>query len=423
MSKRFKVKFITAFVATVAVAAVLGMNGNSNKASAADNIMYRYEILHDQSTIEQKKAERDQAKKEAEAASQKVDELSAKAGELQGDLAVLNQLSEEQYVQYQIISGQLAEALIEKANALDDYVQAQENLESTQKLFSDRVSVMFEYQNKSTLEILLESDNIAGFFTNMEIITLIADSDSQAVDLMTTALDDAQLKSDKALAEADSLQGIIETKQSELDELEGRIGVTSAALESINADLSYYEQQEDELNELASQLDSQIAELQRQQAAAANSGRSSNSSTPASSTGSGNGTLSWPTWTNWVTSYYGNRVHPITGEYKFHSGIDIGAGYGDSAMAAAGGTVIYVDEPCPGCNTGGSGYGNYVIIDHGNGISTLYAHLRDAYVYNGQSVSRGECIGEVGSTGTSSGAHLHFEVRVNGSTVDPLSYL
>lgn len=92
-------------------------------------------------------------------------------------------------------------------------------------------------------------------------------------------------------------------------------------------------------------------------------------------------------------------------------------------MAAASGTVIYVTEPVEGQNTGGTGYGNYCIIDHGNGVTTLYAHARNIYVAAGDSVSAGQAIGEVGSTGTSTGAHLHFEVRVNGTAQNPLSYL
>lgn len=430
MKTRILTKLAVVSLAAIITIGIGSVKSTGNNVLATDNIMNRYIILHDQTTIDQKRDERDQARADAAAAQQRVNELSGQAGSLRGELAELNRLSDEQYAQYEIISGQLAEALIEKANALDEYCEAQDNLEAAQNQFSERVSVMFEYQNKSTLEILLESDSIAGFFTNMEIIALIADSDNQAIDMMTVALDDAQLKSDQALAEAESLQGIIEEKQAQLRELESRIGVTTEALNDVNTQISYYEQQEDELNALAAELDRQIAQLQAEQAAAqaaaqAQAAQQSSGGVNAGTTTAvqGNGTLNWPTWTTYVTSYYGNRVHPVYGTTRFHSGIDIGAGYGDAVMAAAGGTVIYVEEPVPGCNTGGSGYGNYVIIDHGNGLSTLYAHMRDVYVSNGSYVSAGTCIGEVGSTGTSTGAHLHFEVRVNGSTVDPLSYL
>lgn len=391
-----------------------------------------------QQDIDDKKAERDQALASAAEASAEADALKGEASELSAELEELQGLSDEQMEQYEEIASQYAAALIAKAEALDEYVTAQENLNATRELFSERISIMFEYQNKSTLEVLLESDSIAGFFTNMEIITLIADSDDQAVDQMTIALDEAQLASDNALQEAQDLEEIAQEKQGQLAELRSRIGVTSEALDDVNTKISTLEAQEDELNAWAATLDGQIKELQDElyakpayvapvqntsTSSSSSSSSSSSTSSSSSSTVVSNGTLNWPTWTTWVTSEYGYRVHPVYGTTKFHSGIDIGAGMGDTVMASASGTVIYVEAPCLGSNTGGSGYGNYIIIDHGNGVSTLYAHLRDIYVSNGDYVSSGQAIGEVGSTGTSTGAHLHYEVRVYGSTVDPRSYL
>lgn len=114
-----------------------------------------------------------------------------------------------------------------------------------------------------------------------------------------------------------------------------------------------------------------------------------------------------------------------------HSGIDISSGgiTGASVVASMSGTVIYVNSGCThdygkssSCGCGG-GYGNYVIVQHSNGYSTLYAHMSSVAVSNGQSVSQGQTLGYVGSTGFSTGAHLHFEVRVNGNRVDPEEYL
>lgn len=154
----------------------------------------------------------------------------------------------------------------------------------------------------------------------------------------------------------------------------------------------------------------------------------SQSGTTDTSTGSGdfNGSLTWP-----VPGHY---VISSGYEYRwgsFHQGIDISDGntMGASIVAADSGTVSYVATGCThnygkdgscGCN---GGYGNYVLIDHGNGVSTWYAHCSEIYVSPGQSVSRGETIGSVGSTGWSTGAHLHFEVRINGTAVNPTDYL
>lgn len=148
--------------------------------------------------IENAKKKRDEARAQAEKASNMVSDLKDQRSELNGELEKLNAANEEQKAQYVIIAGQLEAALEEKAAALDEFIVAQENLETQQKLFTDRITVMFEFQNKSTLEVLLESENIAGFFTNMEVITLIADADAQAIDTLKIALDDAELQAAQA---------------------------------------------------------------------------------------------------------------------------------------------------------------------------------------------------------------------------------
>ena len=425
---------------------------------ASDNILERANIfLFDtQDELEERRNEREAAVAQAQAASSRVAALAGQASALSGELAELNQLSEEQREQYEVISAQLAAALVAKTEALDAYIDAQENLEATELLFQERLSVMFEYQNKSALEVLLESDSIAGFFTNMEIITLISDADAQAVDQMEVALENAEMQREIALAEADEMQQIADEKQAQLDELEARIGITTEALADISCELDSWTAQENSLEALAASLDQQIVTLQAQYdaevaaAATATTATSATTSmtsetsesavatdpldpnatptvaptpTPVPTASTSGVSLQWPTWCHTITSPFGYRTHPIYGNTRFHSGIDIGAGFGDTIMAAASGTVIYVETPVPGQNWGGSGYGNYFIIDHGNGVSTLYAHCTSVYVSNGQSVSAGEAVGTVGSTGGSTGSHLHFEVRVNGDRVDPLGCL
>lgn len=128
----------------------------------------------------------------------------------------------------------------------------------------------------------------------------------------------------------------------------------------------------------------------------------------------GSGVLSWPA-NGVITSSYGYRIHPIWGTTIYHSGIDIGVDYGTPVHAADGGTVVYADWI--------SGYGNAVIIDHGNGLSTLYGHNESLNVSEGQTIGKGDVIAFAGSTGNSTGPHVHFEVRANGDPVDPMGYL
>jgi murein DD-endopeptidase MepM/ murein hydrolase activator NlpD len=116
-----------------------------------------------------------------------------------------------------------------------------------------------------------------------------------------------------------------------------------------------------------------------------------------------------------ITSSFGWRLHPILGYERFHTGIDFGADYGTTIYAADNGTILFAGWY--------GGYGNAVIIDHGNGITTLYGHSSELLVSEGQAVKRGEAIATVGSTGLSTGPHLHFEVRQNGEPIDPMGFL
>ena len=129
----------------------------------------------------------------------------------------------------------------------------------------------------------------------------------------------------------------------------------------------------------------------------------------------GTGTLIWPTPScNQITSEFGMRYHPVYHEYRMHTGVDIGATYGSNIDAADDGTVII--------STYNSSYGNFVVIDHGNGTTTLYAQMSKRLVKFGDTVKQGQIIGYVGSTGNATGTHLHFEVSVNGTRKSPLGY-
>lgn len=380
------------------------------KAAAADMAVVKFSNVT-KKDIEDAKKKRDATKKKAKSAAATVNSLKNKKKQINNELTSLNDANDEQLAQYAEIATSLQAALDARVKALDDYIKAEENLVKRTEEFQNRVSVMFQFQNKSMFEVLLESDSLAGFFTNMEIMTLIADADAQAVDAMQVAVDDAKLQKELALKEADDLQDIANEKQKQLDELAALIGKTQKTLSDVKTKISEWEKKENQLQKESESLDDKIKKLQKQYAS------------QNMYKGPTNGKFRWPVnWPN-ITSPYGWRIHPVYNTKKFHSGIDIGGSYGASIMAAGAGVVIFTAKPVQGQNTGGSGYGNYCIIDHGGGYTTLYGHCRSVYVKTGQKVKAGQRIAEMGSTGTSTGAHLHFEVRKNGSAVNPQRYL
>ena len=375
-------------------------------------------------SIADAKKKKEEAQKQIDEAKDKVAALSGQADQLSEDLAYLNQMSEDQKAQYLEISGELEAALAAKQAALDVYLTSQATLDTKKTEYSQRMSVMFEYQNKSTLEILLESDSLAGFFTNLELISLIGDSDKQIMEALKAAMDDAELKSVYAKQESEDMQAVADAKQAELDELEALIGTTSAALEEKQDQLSDWQQKEDDLEATSNDLDAEIANLQKelvkkQAAAAVATGKVS---TPSKAPPQGS--MTWPYPGDYtIYSGFGMRMHPIYHVKKMHTGVDLGGSYGSPIVAAADGIVIKASAPVAGQNTGGSDYGNYIVIDHGGGVSTLYGHCKDLYVSVGDTVTAGQKIAACGSTGTSTGAHLHFEVRVDGTRVDPAGYI
>jgi murein DD-endopeptidase MepM/ murein hydrolase activator NlpD len=182
-----------------------------------------------------------------------------------------------------------------------------------------------------------------------------------------------------------------------LSEIEAARAAKKAVLTTIEKNQALWAQQEDQLQ--------------------ADSGRITallNKTKAVTPTKAGKGVLSWPVVAP-VTSGFGYRIHPIFRVRSLHTGIDLDAAMGESIKAAAAGTVIFAGWR--------GGYGKCIIIDHGGGIATLYAHQSTILASAGQVVKRGAVIGKVGSTGYSTGPHLHFEVRVNGSPVDPMGYL
>ncbi len=262
----------------------------------------------------------------------------------------------------------------------------------------ERLRIMCKNTRTSYLQLLIESESIVDFLERMQVIKMVVKKDNELLDEMITIQKDYEykqniIKDDRLIVQneaSDILRSLEQVKVSRA-EIDRRI-------EEINSKLNQLEWQLDELNEKAKEFEGIINRLIK---------------TKGLYVG---GNMTWPLPScRSVSSYYGNRLHPIYKVYKMHTGIDIGGDWGKSIVAANSGTVILSGWQ--------SGYGNTVIINHGGGITTLYAHSDKLLVKTGEYVEKGQTIAKVGSTGLSTGPHLHFEVRKNGQTVNPLNYV
>ena len=308
---------------------------------------------------------------------------------------------------------ELHQQLIEqKSEEIDD---AQKVADEQLERYKVRLRNMEENGKYSYIEVLFGANSIGEFLSLIDDIGDIIKSDKE--------LEDAYLKSVQDLkdlkAEYEEAQKELKSKKADLEtlsaQLEADINEAAQLIASLQGDINANASQ---LAELASQredMDAQIDAMRKQLAEEAKKQQQQQqggSSTPIVATGS----LMWPSYTTHIASPYGYRIHPIYGTYKLHGGVDIGASYGTAIWAADSGKVVTSQDGWNG------GWGNYVLIDHGNGVQTLYAHMSSRAVSVGQTVSKGQVIGYVGSTGASTGPHLHFEVWNYGSRVDPMSY-
>ena len=274
-----------------------------------------------------------------------------------------------------------------------------------------RIRYMYENSQTTYLEQLLESNSVAEFLNTAEYIAEIQKYDRQKLDEYTENIeyitvakeqleqDYADLENMKANVESQkqSVAALMSQKETEL------AGITSN-ISDAQEDAKYFEAEIQAQNEL-------IAEIKRIEAAKAAAEGKEVADNPYTG-----GAFTWPCPSSTrVTSDYGTRVSPTSGASSNHKGIDIGASAGAAIVAAANGTVKAANYS--------SAAGNYVMIDHGGGLYTVYMHASALLVSPGQTVSAGQTIAQVGSTGISTGNHLHFGVSLNGSYVSPWSYL
>lgn len=355
-----------------------------------------------QAEIDAMKEEANSLKQQQEEIQDQLDSLAADRENAMARKTLLEQQINATRAEINTIAAQIAKYDELIAQKQEELSQAEAEEQAQYELFCERVRYMEEQGEVSYWSILFSSKDFADLLDNAMMVEEIMDYDNQVMDQLIALreqieedkaeLETARQEQQDAKAEQEAAQANLQAQESEVDTL-----------------LSQISNQEDELEAREAQLraasDAATAEI----AAAERELAAQIANVPSES-----GFL-WPLPGRYnLSSLFGSRKHPITGKANNHTGIDIPASSGTSILAAKSGVVT--------TSTYNNSYGNYVVVSHSDGTSTLYAHMVRRNCSKGDTVSQGQVIGYVGTTGSSTGNHLHFEVRVNGSRVDPINY-
>lgn len=292
---------------------------------------------------------------------------------------------------------QKEEINIKIAESEQKITELTEEIDKNNEILEERLRVMYKNGTAGYMEVLLKSENLIDALTRMDMIQLIVQSD---VELLKNINDQKlQVEELKVEQEAERLEltAVINNLNSKQDEVMVASRSKEVYMSSLKNNLKEIQRQEAAMEAQSAQIEKDILAAQRAVEYAG-------------------GEMAWPVPGQYrVTSNFGGRADPITGVWTSHGGTDIAAPYATPIVSANDGVVIFAGWHYS--------YGNYVIVDHGGGIATLYGHCSKLLVSKGQAVSRGEKIALVGSTGYSTGNHLHFEVRINGVRTQPMDYL
>ncbi|MFB9278298.1 murein hydrolase activator EnvC family protein [Cohnella cellulosilytica] len=352
--------------------------------------------------LKQLKNDMDRAAHNQRYAEKTVQELTGKQEATQGDIEKL--LARIEAVQLRLQNTQLKiaqaeERLIQTGVELENAIKQRDNRD---QLMASRVKMAYTAGPVSFLDVLLSAASFSDFLDRFDAVEAIAAQDRSILDEKQKYADEVaalKLQSEQELEEIRLLYEEIEQHKASLEQEEKDKEVLIAKLSV----------QIEELEEISEESAKQLTELAKQASAL----EAKKNRIKTYYTG---GKLGMPLKSEYrLSSPFGYRIHPITGKKKLHAGMDMAAPKGTPIYAAETGVVIVAQS--------WSGYGNCVIIDHGGGLWTLYGHMSEILAKKGDTVKRGEKIGLVGSTGQSTGNHLHFEVRKNSEPVDPAPYL
>lgn len=356
-----------------------------------------------QSDIDAVKSKRDSVSAEIKAQQKIVDQFAAERDTVIDEKMALEQkvaLATEQIALYEEEIKLYSEMIADKKIEVE---QAKAYEAEQLSKYRVRIRAMEENGTYNILALILNSNSFSSLLSSLDDYGDVMNADQKMYDDLQFARKEHQ----RIQKEYEEYKADCEIKQAELEkekaEMELDIEEHQKRLEEIQELINDNQDLLDEIEARWESINKEVESLERIQAA--------QQATPGSISGSG---FVWPCSSTYITSRAGTRIHPILGYAKYHSGVDVGASQGSTLWAAASGTVT---KAC-----WYSGYGNCVMIKHDNGYTTLYGHLSSMTVSEGSTVSAGDTIGYVGSTGLSTGPHLHFEIRSGDTCLDPEAF-
>lgn len=409
-AKRLLCVFMSFVLVLVTLSFTVTAQAKSTSELRSEKQKIEQEISNAQSKINSLASEKAKNQEYLNALQAKIDLLQDKIDTLEDSKAALQS-------EINAVTEKITRTENEITQAQADIDKKQAEFDQTYEIYCQRLRAMYVSGSASTLEVLLTCPDMSAMLTRAQMIKSVSQQDSAILDELMTKMEEIEAQKQALEIKRNELgedkQALVDDKkelQKSIDEIDSSKSELDKEAAECNALIRKLASQTSEYMELIDTNREQLQQVENQIRAAAIAASGGNGSI-AGSTGSGSGALGYPTDSRSISAGY-----PNYSSGRYHGGIDFSVPSGSNIYAAAAGTVILVQRL-------GYSYGHYVVVDHGNGLSTLYAHNSNILVSVGQKVSRGQVIAKSGSTGNSTGPHCHFEVRVNGNRVNPYNYL
>ena len=376
-------------------------------------VPYVYATERNQDKLDELEEQRQNTIDEINSLKDSIDDVQKEIDSLKAEKSTIQSYINQLDKQMNTLAGEIADFEVKIEEKITDIEETKEELEQAKiacdeqyEAMKKRIQLFYENPGSSLLEVLLTSSNMAEFLNHADNVAFMSEYDDQMMEKLIATKEEIALKEETLEAELEELemmQAELEAQKKKVNNSinakKGELSAKASEIGDASDAQGDYEKQLEEQEKLLSEIEDQIA-------------RAAN---PDVYEGSATGFI-WPcpAYTR-ISSYFGPRPQPVPGASTNHKGVDLAAPYGANILASAAGVVTTAKYSASA--------GNYVVIAHGNGTSTVYMHASALLVSVGQTVEQGQVIAKVGSTGYSSGNHLHFGVIKNGSYVDPLGYI